>query len=92
MIVSFYDLDSDRAAEFNRLKQLILAMQLLEDDYLGGLGSRGSGKISFEQLKVSVRKGSELIPFPDLQGATLSTLVANQDTIVAWVRDTLTGD
>ena len=27
-------------------------MELLEDDYLGGSGSRGSGKIAFRNLKV----------------------------------------
>ena len=31
------------------------AMQLLEDDYLGGQGSRGSGKILFQDLTVSCR-------------------------------------
>jgi CRISPR-associated protein Csm3 len=27
-------------------------MELLEDDYLGGSGSRGSGQIAFENLKL----------------------------------------
>ena len=30
-------------------------MRLLEDDYLGGYGSRGAGKIAFENLKVELR-------------------------------------
>ncbi|WP_048055561.1 type III-A CRISPR-associated RAMP protein Csm3 [Methanotorris igneus] len=34
------------------LKELITGMKLLEDDYLGGSGSRGYGKIKFENLKI----------------------------------------
>ena len=37
------------------LKLLQEGMKLLEDDYLGGGGSRGSGRVSFERLKVSFR-------------------------------------
>jgi CRISPR-associated protein Csm3 len=32
--------------------QVLTAMELLEDDYLGGHGSRGSGKIEFRTLRV----------------------------------------
>jgi len=37
------------------LQTLTQAMRLLEDDYLGGHGSRGSGKVRFGELKVTVR-------------------------------------
>ncbi|MBO8161628.1 MAG: type III-A CRISPR-associated RAMP protein Csm3 [Thermosipho sp. (in: Bacteria)] len=37
------------------LKELFVALKLLEDDYLGGAGSRGYGKIKFENLKVVYR-------------------------------------
>jgi len=50
MVFSIYD-PNDRS----RLFDLFAAMQLLEDDYLGGLGSRGSGKIAFEDLSISCR-------------------------------------
>ena len=30
---------------------VLAAMELLEDDYLGGSGSRGSGQIAFEGLR-----------------------------------------
>ncbi len=42
-------------ADFDRLKFVISAMQYVEDDYLGGAGSRGSGKVSFTNLSVSAR-------------------------------------
>lgn len=34
---------------------LVDGMALLEDDYLGGSGSRGSGKISFEEIVITVK-------------------------------------
>jgi CRISPR-associated protein Csm3 len=43
-------------ADYDRLKVVIDALQLVEDDYLGGAGSRGSGKISFIEIKVSTRR------------------------------------
>ena len=37
------------------LEKLLLGMRLLQDDYLGGHGSRGYGKISFENVQFSER-------------------------------------
>ncbi|MGC9770983.1 type III-A CRISPR-associated RAMP protein Csm3 [Fervidobacterium islandicum] len=37
------------------VKELLLAMKLLEDDYLGGSGSRGYGKIKFKNIRVVKR-------------------------------------
>jgi len=37
---------------------VLTALQLVEDDYLGGQGSRGSGKVAFENLRLSVRRGA----------------------------------
>jgi len=50
MIFSVYD-----PGDLNRFVHVLEAMQLLQDDYLGGLGSRGSGKLVFENLSISVR-------------------------------------
>jgi len=41
------------------LKYLFQAMSLLEDSYLGGSGSRGSGKIKFENPKIIYRDKKE---------------------------------
>ncbi len=35
----------------SHLQQIIKAMRLLEDDYIGGSGSRGYGKIKFQDVK-----------------------------------------
>ncbi len=42
-------------ADYERLKTVIQALQLVEDDYVGGAGSRGSGKVKFNSVKVSAR-------------------------------------
>lgn len=42
-------------ADYARLKVVIDALQLVEDDYLGGSGSRGSGKVKFEDIHVYAR-------------------------------------
>lgn len=34
------------------LKNVFIALELLEDDYLGGMGSRGYGRVSFENIRV----------------------------------------
>jgi CRISPR-associated protein Csm3 len=54
MIFSVYD-QGDLAHFLNVFE----ALQLLEDDYLGGQGSRGSGKIQFEGLHVSCRSRND---------------------------------
>lgn len=41
--------------DYARLKTVIEALQLVEDDYLGGAGSRGSGKVQFTGIKVLAR-------------------------------------
>lgn len=41
------------------LSVLLDAMQLLEDDYLGGHGSRGSGKIAFHNLHLTLKRADQ---------------------------------
>lgn len=50
MILDLY-LQTDR----DLLKVLFKGIKLLEDDYLGGSGSRGSGKVAFENMSVVFR-------------------------------------
>lgn len=46
-------------ADFARLRHVVDALQFVEDDYLGGSGSRGSGKIKFTEIKVMARNSEE---------------------------------
>jgi CRISPR-associated protein Csm3 len=50
MVFSIY-----READIDRFKYLVDGLQLVEDDYLGGAGSRGSGRVRFENITLSVR-------------------------------------
>ena len=49
-VFSVYD-----PGDLARFANVFEAMQLLEDDYLGGQGSRGSGKVRFESIRISCR-------------------------------------
>ncbi|MCS7352400.1 MAG: type III-A CRISPR-associated RAMP protein Csm3, partial [Anaerolineae bacterium] len=56
MIYTIYRLnENDWQQDVEWLKVLFEGMRLLEDDYLGGYGSRGAGKIVFENLTVELR-------------------------------------
>jgi len=60
MVFSLYEGEGCSAKEdLNRLNVLLEGMQLLEEDYLGGLGSRGSGKIKFRNIQVEFRGKEE---------------------------------
>ncbi|HXF06610.1 MAG TPA: type III-A CRISPR-associated RAMP protein Csm3 [Blastocatellia bacterium] len=56
LVYGLYDLNGtgcDRDLDW--LRYVFKAMELLEDDYLGGYGSRGAGKIRFRQIKVEFK-------------------------------------
>lgn len=46
-----YDVYDDNKTDAH-IKQILLAMRLLEEDYLGGQGSRGYGRISFDDVMI----------------------------------------
>lgn len=53
MVYNLFDLDGAGVDnDIKWLTHLFKAMELLEDDYLGGYGSRGAGKIAFRELRV----------------------------------------
>ncbi len=86
LVFSMY-LKEDKAL----LGHLLTAMQLLEDDYLGGQGSRGSGKIAFRNLKVEIRHGAEYATATDARfsALTLPGLIEKKMDLFQWVADTL---
>jgi CRISPR-associated protein Csm3 len=51
-IFNEYDIGNNE----NLFNNLVIAMKLLEDDYLGGSGSRGYGKIKFEDISIIKKK------------------------------------
>lgn len=56
MVYSIYQgSDFEAQRDIDNFSKLILGMQLLEDDYLGGLGSRGSGRVIFKNISLILR-------------------------------------
>lgn len=79
MVYSLFD-----PGDVARFGVLIDGMTFLEDDYLGGSGTRGSGKIAFADLKVRLKtaddyRNSRLIAKAD----TLAELLSKLDKIQA---------
>ncbi|MFZ5819556.1 MAG: type III-A CRISPR-associated RAMP protein Csm3 [Chloroflexota bacterium] len=77
-------------ADYERLKTVIQAMQLVEDDYLGGAGSRGSGKVKFTSIKVSARRRddySKSVGFGEF--ASVQELADQFETLKTWLGQNL---
>ena len=55
---------------------VLTGMELLEDDYLGGSGSRGSGKIAFRKLEVTFKSRRY---YEDLQSISEITIAEGDD-------------
>jgi len=87
MVYSIYD-----QGDVDVLWRLIEGMLLLEDDYLGGMGSRGSGKIAFEAIEIACRGAQggygDKASWNDAP-ATLDKVWQDRDELIAWVRDQL---
>jgi CRISPR-associated protein Csm3 len=75
------------------LRTVVQAMQLLEDDYLGGLGSRGTGKIRFENLNLYARSTDDYGRKAEYEGDTSSVdaLLADIGDVEAWARQAILG-
>jgi len=82
---------ADPKKDVERFRTLVEGLQLLEDDYLGGLGSRGSGKVKLQGLTVSVRPGTKYLEAPQEIGKydDLSHLVADLPNLLQKVMDAL---
>ena len=92
LVYSIYDGDDcDPAKDVDRLETLVKGMQLLEDDYLGGLGSRGSGKVALEKIEVKLRSNSEYLEKPKELGkyASLKDLIADLKNLQKQIRATI---
>lgn len=85
--------DCDAGRDIDRLKAVVNGLQLLEDDFLGGLGSRGSGKVRLANLRVSVRSKDKYLEDPAPLGkgdyASLSELAHDLGNVQAGARKAL---
>ena len=84
MVYSIYE-DQD----IGRFRDLIRGMQLLEDDYLGGLGSRGSGEVVFQGLSLGVKDkdnySAQARPFGDESFPDLASLAGSLNKVIDWL-------
>ena len=83
MVYSIYE-----AADTARFANVVEGMQLLEDDYLGGSGSRGSGKVAFRDIHVYARaRGAygEQRAFREEPFGSLDELVGQMGVLLAWL-------
>jgi CRISPR-associated protein Csm3 len=93
LVFNFYEGDDLRL-----LRRVFEAMELVQDDYLGGMGSRGYGEIAFEKLTLTLKTGDY---YKDPQasppkfirkGISLSELREEEKAIVDEIRQALGGE
>ena len=67
---------------------LLTCLQLVEDDYLGGMGSRGSGKVAFQKLTVACKRGVTYAETCDdrFAGKDLADLVSARLAMLDWLK------
>jgi len=78
-----------RPQDLELFVKVLEAMQLLQDDYLGGQGSRGSGKIAFESVKIACRARNSYGVEKQWDGEqdTVSGILADRrDGLLDWLR------
>ncbi len=95
-IFSVYVAADDGALRVARLfRYLVEALGHLEDDYLGGMGSRGSGQVRLRNLAISAKRVDahgtygEVIPFRTADQPPLTGLDSlDRDALSAWLDQT----
>jgi CRISPR-associated protein Csm3 len=88
LVYSVYEAD-----DVTRFEHVLEGMQLLEDDYLGGSGSRGSGQVAFRDIRVYARARDDYtneryFPEEDASFESLTALTARLDDLLAWLEET----
>ncbi len=92
MVYTMYSCDDDLCnMEVSNLAFLFEGMALLEHDYLGGMGSRGSGKVVFTNINIELRKREgyfdKAISIGEFAGT--SDLVADKSTVQNKITEAL---
>ena len=93
MVFNFYSLDGG-TDDFDLLRSLFQAMELLEDDYVGGMGSRGYGQVAFRNLSLSLKTQEHYldptVPPVDLgEFSDLKELREKEEEIIKSVKEAL---
>lgn len=85
LVFTIYD-----PVDFDRFRTLARALQLLEDDYLGSYGSRGSGKVVFRHLVLTAKSRASYdkpeIELPQRTFDSCGDLLREIEDVVTWLR------
>lgn len=72
----------------DRVTEVLVTLQLVEDDYLGGLGSRGSGKVRFTDLEIACkRKEGRRYSTVDKKGYADLEAMLSDEGLIQWVTE-----
>lgn len=71
-------------ADIQLFGHVLTALQLVEDDYLGGHGSRGSGKVTFRHLVIERKSGAAYTGEKSREYQNLADLVADTE-LNSWL-------
>jgi CRISPR-associated protein Csm3 len=79
-----------RREDLDLFGHVLTALKLVEDDYLGGQGSRGSGKVAFEELHLKVYCGPDYASAGERALGDLAGLDdAARKGAITWLKGTL---
>ena len=79
-------------ADRERFADVLTALQLVEDDYLGGHGSRGSGRVAFRKLQLEARNRADyraVKHYTEESIDDLAALVEKSDKVIAWITENI---
>lgn len=93
MVYSIYSGDGcDPNQDVEFLNVVFTGLKLLEDDYLGGLGSRGSGQVRVEGLRLGLKMAEPYTAEPEWIAGPLESLIAldaQKGTVLNAIRQRL---
>lgn len=97
MVFNFYEGENFAIEDdVELLRRLFEAMELLEDDYLGGMGSRGYGQVKFQGLTLTLKTEGhytdpEKTPAVEIvKDVDVSSLRAKEEEIIGKIKEHLT--
>jgi len=88
LVFSFY---AEKDLKF--FKNVVDGLQLIEDDYIGGSGTRGSGKVAFENINLALRNSQDYSHTNNYQPtfANLAEFIKEYPSIHQWIEQNLFG-
>ena len=90
LVFSVYD-----AGDLDRVVNVLEAMQLLEDDYLGGQGARGSGKVRFAGVRLYCRNRNDYATevewegTPERSAQSVRDILGQKEALQTWLKDNI---